>query len=387
LVGLSFNSRRRQLGPDGWRRARNAAALLILFCAMAGCRSESTARITATTRSAGQPTTGTPITVSAAHSESLGGAVLAREFIFQTAPFRSAHASTIADTPHGLVAAWFGGSDEGNADVGIWVARQSPAGWEPPTLVAEGLDPSSPIRYPCWNPVLIQIPLGPLVLFYKVGPNPAEWWGMRLESRTYGRTWSDPTRLPEGILGPVKNKPILSSDGALLCGSSTEDHGWRIHFERTPDGGRHWSRTPPLNDPQRCGLIQPTLLAWPNGRVQSLSRSQQGAIYESWMTDSFEIWTPPTATGLPNPNSGIDAVMLEDGRGLLVYNHTDQGRSPLNVATSRDGRTWSTALVLESEPGEFSYPAVIQAADGLVHLTYTWNRVRIRHVVLDPRAL
>ena len=92
-------------------------------------------------------------------------------------------------------------------------------------------------------------------------------------------------------------------------------------------------------------------------------------------------------TTLPNPNSGIDAVTLRDGRQLLVYNHTNKGRSPLNVALSRDGHDWQPALVLESGKGEFSYPAVIQTGDGLVHIVYTWKRQRIKHVVVDPTKM
>jgi predicted neuraminidase len=92
-------------------------------------------------------------------------------------------------------------------------------------------------------------------------------------------------------------------------------------------------------------------------------------------------------TELPNPNSGIDAVTLKDGRHLLVYNHTAKGRTPLNLAISPDGTKWEAALVLESEPGEYSYPAIIQTRDGLVHITYTWKRQRVRHVVIDPAQL
>jgi alpha-L-rhamnosidase len=94
-----------------------------------------------------------------------------------------------------------------------------------------------------------------------------------------------------------------------------------------------------------------------------------------------------TLTELPNPSAGTDAVTVKDGRHLLVYNPTPKGRTPLSVAISRDGKTWDTAHVLESGPGEYSYPAVIQTADGLVHITYTWRRERIRHVVLDPSKL
>jgi predicted neuraminidase len=92
-------------------------------------------------------------------------------------------------------------------------------------------------------------------------------------------------------------------------------------------------------------------------------------------------------TVLPNPNSGIDAVTLADHRQLVVYNHTTNGRTPLNVAVSRDGKTWEAALVLEREPGEYSYPAVVQGRDGMVHVTYTWKRQRIKHVIVDPSSL
>ena len=95
-------------------------------------------------------------------------------------------------------------------------------------------------------------------------------------------------------------------------------------------------------------------------------------------------------TALPNPNAGTDAVTLRDGRQLLVYNHTTRrgqfpsGRNMLNVAVSTDGAQWTTILTLEKQQGEYSYPAVIQAADGHVHITYTYQRQSIKHVVLDP---
>ena len=92
-------------------------------------------------------------------------------------------------------------------------------------------------------------------------------------------------------------------------------------------------------------------------------------------------------TSLPNPNSAIDAVRLNDGRFLLVYNHSATERNLLNVAVSKDGREWRAALVLENQPGEFSYPAVIQSRDGLAHITYSWNRQKIRHVIVDPAKL
>jgi predicted neuraminidase len=313
--------------------------------------------------------------------------IVRAEFVFEQAPFPESHASTIAATAQGLVAAWFGGTRERHPDVGIWLSHHDGSGWSAPREVATGLQADG-MRHPCWNPVLHPLTGGPLLLFYKVGPSPSTWWGMLITSADGGRTWAAPVRLPEGIAGPIKNKPVELSDGRLLCGSSTEDSGWRVHMEWTSDGGRRWSRTEALNDGEKVHAIQPTILVHRDGRLQILCRSRRsGAILSATSSDLGKTWSELRPSALPNPNSGIDAVTLRDGRHLLVYNHTAAGRSPLNVAVSNDGEEWSAALVLEDQPGEYSYPAAIQAPDGLVHITYTWNRTRIRHVVVDPAKL
>jgi predicted neuraminidase len=314
--------------------------------------------------------------------------VVRSEFIYETASFPQCHASTIAQSKSGLVAAWFGGTREGDADVGIWLSRHDGQKWSAPVEVANGVQ-NAELRYPCWNPVLFQPAEGPLLLFYKVGPNPREWWGMLTRSTDAGKSWSEPVRLPEGILGPVKNKPEMLPDGRLLCGSSTEHDGWRVHLETTTDLGlEKWSRTEPLNEGRTGGAIQPAILRHGGDKLQIVCRSRgTGKIVAFWSEDGGRTWGELAELELPNPNSGIDAVTLSDGRHVLVYNHTPRGRSPLNVAVSRDGVAWKSAAVLEDEPGEYSYPAVIQTADGLVHVTYTWRRQRIKHVVLDPNRL
>jgi predicted neuraminidase len=309
------------------------------------------------------------------------------EFIVDRPPSPSNHASTIVETRDGIVAAWFGGPYERHPEVVIWTSRLEAGKWSAPVQVADGIQADGKTRHPCWNPVLFQPEKGPLLLFYKVGPSPDAWWGMLMSSSDNGRTWSKPVRLPEGDVGPVRNKPVQWADGSILSGSSTEDHGWRIHMERTRNLGHSWERTPPLNEGTDPGLIQPTILKWPSAKAQILCRSRQKAIYSSRMGDDWKSWSAPTATQLPNPNSAIDAVVLRDGRALLVYNHTTNARSPLNVAASRDGEHWDAALVLENSAGEYSYPAVIQSEDGLVHITYTWKRQRIRHVVVDPAKI
>jgi predicted neuraminidase len=313
-------------------------------------------------------------------------AIVLSEFIYETAPFPSCHASTVEITRSGIIAAWFGGKHERNPDVGIWISRRNDQKWSELVEVANGLQPDGE-RYPCWNPVLHQPKSGPLLLFYKVGPSPENWWGMLTTSSDEGKTWTRPKRLPDGFLGPIKNKPVELRSGLLLCPSSTEHAGWRVHMERTSDLGGSWQKTEPLNDGKEFGAIQPTILTYPNGKIQILCRSRQGSIVESWSEDEGRTWSPMKATSLPNPNSGLDAVTLGDGRALLVYNHTRRGRSPLNLALSSDGQQWKGVVVLEDQPGEYSYPAIIQAPNGLVHITYTWKRTRIRYVVVDPAKL
>jgi len=238
-------------------------------------------------------------------------------------------------------------------------------------------------RHPCWNPVLFQVPRGSLQLYYKVGPSPSTWWGMLIESTDGGKTWSKPVRLPDDIAGPIKNKPVLLRDGRLLCGSSTEDKGWRVHMEWTADSGKTWQRTDALNDGKAFGAIQPTILFHGNEKLQILCRSRGlGKVLSSFSNDLGKTWSPLEPLDLPNPNSGIDGVTLRDGRHLLVYNHTASGRSPLNVALSKDGLKWESVIELERERGEYSYPAVIQDANGKIHITYTWKRQRVRHVAL-----
>jgi predicted neuraminidase len=322
----------------------------------------------------------------------LAASVISAQFVFEAAPFASAHASTIVETSDGLVAAWFGGTREGAADVGIWMSRLVEGKWTPPVEIATGIQPDG-TRHPCWNPVLFDVPGAGLMLYYKVGPSPRTWWGMARTSRDHGRTWTTARRLPDGVLGPIKNKPVRLADGTLVSPSSTESDErpsrWRVHFELSRDAGETWTIARPRDsrDGPQVEAIQPSILTHPDGRLQAVGRTRAGRIFETWSADRGRTWSALALTALPNPNAGVDAVTLRDGRHLIVYNHTPEGRSPLNVALSRDGKSWNATLVLEREPGEYSYPAVIQAADGLVHVTYTWKRERIKYVVIDPATV
>jgi len=255
-------------------------------------------------------------------------------------------------------------------------------------------------RYPTWNPVLFQPVDGPLMLFYKVGPDPRTWWGMITRSEDEGLTWSLPVKMGEGpsdhLLGPIKNKPVQLKDGTILAPSSSETRDkWRVHFELSRDLGQTWEVVGPINDGVEFDAIQPSILFYPDQKLQVLCRTKQGVISQSWSEDQGRSWSPMKATILPNPNSGTDAVTLKDGRQILVYNHilpteTWGSRAKLNVAISEDGINWSAAAILEDDPdpdSEYSYPAVIQSRDGKIHITYTWNRRMIKHVVIDPSKI
>ena len=313
------------------------------------------------------------------------GGLIKRGFIFERGPYPTNHSSTIVETTNGLLAAWFGGPQARDPRNSIYGARYDGTNWQEPRKVIDGWDGSA--RPQCWNPVLFQPSHGPLLLFYKAGPSPEAWWGMLTTSTNAGVTWSESRRLPDGFIGPVRNKPVELPDGLLLCGSSTENGGWRVRMERAFKRGGNWEKTGPLNDPLVVEAIQPTILPHDRTTTQILCRTKQGFIAESWSKDAGTNWGPMVLTKIPNPNSAIDAVRLGDGRFLLVYNHGRSERNSLNLALSRDGREWEAALVIEKGQGEFSYPAIIQTSDGRVHITYSWNRQRIRHVVVDPTKL
>ena len=315
-------------------------------------------------------------------------------------PTPECHASTLVEVSDGIVAAWFGGTYERHKDVGIWSAKYSDGKWSKPVEIVNGFQDDS-LRYPTWNPVLFQPKGGPLMLFYKVGPNPRDWWGMLMTSEDEGRSWSYPHKLGEDeqvghLVGPVKNKPIQLEDGSILCPSSSEvekdgEDVWKVHFERTTDFGKTWEVYGPINDGIAFDAIQPSILTYSDGRMQILCRTRQGSVGQSWSEDGGKTWEDISASSLPNPNAGTDALTLSDGRQLLVYNHTTRtgnfprGRNMLNVALSTDGDSWEPVLTLERFKGEYSYPAVIQAADGQVHVTYTFRRRSIKHMVLDPQ--
>jgi predicted neuraminidase len=320
-----------------------------------------------------------------------GGMVFSQpvfRFIYDAAPYPSCHASTVVENPDGsLLTAWFGGKDEGAPDVAIWMSRFSNDAWSEPVEVAREPGIST------YNPVLFYTRDGRLWLYYRFGPSPDRWSSARRYSTDQGKTWSVVEYLPSGLHGPIKNKPLVLAGGLVLAGYSHESSKtWASWIARSTDDGRTWAAVGPIpltneaslpRSGRARGTIQPAIVSIPRGRLRQFVRTTEGFIGVSDSSDQGRTWSPIQDSGLPNPNSGIDATTLKDGRIVLIYNDTKRGRSPLSVAISEPAGAWKKWLDLETEPGEFSYPAVIQARDGRVHVTYTWNRKKIRHVVLE----
>ena len=348
-----------------------------------------------------------------------------REFIFGDArAFAQCHASTLVEKREGgALVAWFGGSREGEADVGIWASSRTAQrhgthirvpgdDWTPPRCIAKVSDA------PHWNPVLYVlteradriVASEELALQFKVGTSIRTWVTWITRSSDGGETWhsaqpldladlDSPSHLrSRGGRGPVRNKPIRLGSGDWLAGASTETwKRWDAFFDRSPDGIGHWRATELVALDRSSfsgkGLIQPALWESEPGRIHALFRSTNGRIYRSDSDDDGHVFCPAYAIDLPNNNSGLDVARLRNGCLALVCNPVAGNwadRTPLSILFSWDnGKSWPRRIDIETEPGEFSYPAVIAAGPGLedLALTYTWNRRRIAYLRIPAEEL
>ena len=268
--------------------------------------------------------------------------------------------------------------------------------------------PATLKRKACWNPVLFEMPNGELWLFFKIGSSVGDWTGWVAKSKDGGRTWSDKEPLPfdqEGraFLGPIKNKPEII-DGKLLCGSSTEGNGWRFHMEIYDLSMKQWKYIPvestvavKTDDMKQHPIdcIQPSILKLKDGRLQVLMRTHNARLATSYSSDGGLTWTPVTLSEVENNQSGTDAVTMQNGRHVLIYNNfetlpmTKKGvRTPCSIALSDDGIHWQHVLTLEDSPiDQYSYPAIIQGKDGSLHCLYTWRRQRVAYKNIDLQKL
>jgi predicted neuraminidase len=316
-----------------------------------------------------------------------GGDSLAapKEYVFgDDRPFAQCHASTLVHLDDGqFLVAWFGGTEEKNPDVGIWMSKGVPGKWSAPVEVAKIREDAH------WNPVLQKTADGKVILYFKVGKDVPVWETWVQTSDDGGATWSKAVELVKGDTGgrgPVKDKLIELSDGTWLAGASNEVKRWEVFVDRSEDKGKTWKASPYFNidtvEIKGKGAIQPTLWESKPGTVHMLVRTTGGVVGRSDSYDNGKTWSPIKKTALPNPNSGIDLARLSDGTLALAFNPDSKNwgsRSPLCLGLSYDnGNTWPEKFDLDKgkEGDEFSYPAVISWGDS-VAVTYTWNRHKI----------
>jgi predicted neuraminidase len=308
------------------------------------------------------------------------------DFIFgDDKPFPQCHASNLLRLEDGnFLVVWFGGTREKDDDVGIWLSRGRPGKWTDPQEVAKLRDD------PHWNPVLFQPEEGPVHLYFKVGKEIDHWETWLMTSADGGESWTEAHELVPGDTGgrgPVRNKPIVLSNGDWLAPASHEDNRvWNTFVDRSTDQGQKWTAGDYLdlnrNEVPEEGIIQPALWESEPGNVHMLIRSSGGQICRSDSDDYGKSWTPVYNTALPNPNTGIDVAQFEDGTLALAYNRDDENwgaRAPLTIALSEDnGRSWPAVLDIETgvEDDEFSYPSIITFGDTIA-VTYTWQRQKI----------
>jgi alpha-L-rhamnosidase len=358
------------------------------------------------------------------------------------------HAATIAEISNDhVIAAYFGGTDEGKSDVRIWLSHgfkdsNDLWNWQSPYVVADSYEIPGQKNKPCYNPVLFRFDKKTLFLFYKIGKSPMNWKGYLKKSFDGGNTWSKAEDLSKynGAVGPTRCKPIRLNAHTILCGSSEEGLvNWNVRmeiFKFLPHSSKIScvkisSPIEVLNNPfgsgkikkdnsskfaflNHMGIIQPTIFFSGNsfkndGEIKIICRGK-GTKYliSSNSKDFGDTWSPVEQTGLVNAGgdcgSGLDSVKLKNGNILIVRNDLPEGiknsqcgdRSKLVLDISKDnGTTWKTIFILEAtspqEGKQNCYPSIIQASDGLIHVVYTFDKIgnenRIKHVVLDSEGL
>lgn len=300
-------------------------------------------------------------------------------------PFAQCHASTMIGLDDGrYLLAWFAGSHEKNDDVGIWMAEGKPGAWSKPHLAVK-------VRQdPHWNPVLFKAPDGSVYLYFKVGKEIDNWETWVQRSADQGRTWSQARELvpgDKGGRGPVRNQPLVLSDGTWLAPASVEHNKvWDVFVDRSTDGGQTWMSSGKLALDRSVvkgeGVIQPAFWESAPGQVHMLMRSSSGRICRSDSRDYGKTWSAIYQTSLPNNNSGIDLAQVAGDTIAVIFNPVSENwgkRYPITVAVSTDnGQTWPLQVDIEKgrDKAELSYPDLFYQ-DGYLVACYTWNRQRI----------
>ncbi|HQS59520.1 MAG: hypothetical protein B7Y56_10330 [Gallionellales bacterium 35-53-114] len=307
-------------------------------------------------------------------------------------------ASVIETLDGGLFATWFGGSREGGKDVLLWGADFSThkRSWSTPRRIVGPAETRAALgRYikTVGNSVLVRGVQNELWLYY-VTVSVGGWAGSSLNvvvSHDEGKTWSAPRRL---ITSPFFNVSTLNkspaihySDGSIGMPVYHEFIGKFAELLLLDNKGQLLDK---VRITQGRHSIQPLILPLDGQRAVALMRDtgpRPGHVLSSRSLDAGASWMKEERLGLPNPDSAVAGLRRPDGSLLLVFNDTEAGRSSLALAVSRDeGKSWKTVRHFEQVndgKSEFSYPYLIRNNNGNMHLLYTWNRKRIRHIAFN----
>lgn len=312
------------------------------------------------------------------------------ELVFETLEGVPAHhCSTLAEAANGdLLVLWYGGSFESADDQALFLSRRRKGerSWDPPqALIQDSLQPPG-------NAVIFRDGLDRIWIVWgrmesarpiRRGSGWSECRLMYRISTDHGRTWSEDRVFHDELGALPRNVPIRLRDGTLLLPLSGRLDGQSgSFFFITRDHGATWERSSVI-----AGGSQPTVVEREDGTLLALMRSRPRSL-QSESRDGGRTWSPAVPSQLRNPGAGVAMTALEGGRIVAVFNDSETGRSPLSVARSRDGgRTWEEPLHLESNPGEYSYPSVVQTSDGRIHVSYTYRRYSIRHAELSESWL
>ncbi|WP_162130584.1 exo-alpha-sialidase [Schlesneria paludicola] len=319
--------------------------------------------------------------------DNFGSLSFSSELLFERIPDASVyHCSTIAEAANGdLLCLWYGGSYESADDQTLFLARRRAGerAWQEPQAILKGPDPlpgngvifvdGHKRVWIVWCRMESVRPIG----------RGQGWDKCRLMARVstdHGLTWSSDTEfLDQKLLAVPRNPPILLSSGNLVLPLEAIVDGVEGSiFLIGADGGKQWRRggfTP--------GGSQPAVIQRRDKSLFALMRKAP-RLTQIESRDGGDNWSQATPSSLRNPDSGISMTQLANGHAVVVFNDTELNRTPLSIARSIDeGHTWETPLHLESNPGEYSYPCVIQTSDGKIHITYTYRRYSIKHVELN----